>query len=326
MPPERRMTRLDALRDPLERLYRDFDYRSRVERDAIQFPLRYGDPRDREVAALLTACLAYGRVDLFGRELSRVLAAMGPSPAAFVTAFDPARDGGAFADFLYRFNRPHDLRAFFAAVRDVLARHGTLERCFLAGDAGRGPIAPALERFARTFLDADVRSLLPHGRLSRGYRHLFPLPSTGGPCKRLHLFLRWMVRREPPDFGLWTSVDPARLLIPVDTHVENMSRAIGLTRRRSRTWRMAEEITARLARLDPGDPTKYDFALCHKRMSGDCLDRRDDEVCAPCGLRGVCRHWRRAGRPARAAAEPVRPVAPARRSRVRPVRAEAARA
>jgi uncharacterized protein (TIGR02757 family) len=101
-----------------------------------------------------------------------------------------------------------------------------------------------------------------------------------------------MVRREYPDFGLWTRVSPSRLLVPVDTHVENMSRAIGLTRRRSRTWRMAEEITARLAALDPSDPVKYDFALCHKRMSGDCLDRRDATICAPCGLRAVCRHWK----------------------------------
>jgi hypothetical protein len=91
---------------------------------------------------------------------------------------------------------------------------------------------------------------------------------------------------------LWTSISPARLLIPVDTHIENMSRAIGLTRRRSRNWKMAEEITARLALVDPADPVKYDFALCHKRMSGDCRDRRDLLVCAPCGLRVVCRHWR----------------------------------
>jgi endonuclease III len=100
-----------------------------------------------------------------------------------------------------------------------------------------------------------------------------------------------MVRREPPDFGLWSRVSPARLLVPIDTHVENMSRAIGLTQRRARTWKMAEEITARLARLDPDDPVKYDFALCHTRMSGDCLDRREPRVCASCGLREVCRHW-----------------------------------
>jgi len=287
------MTSAGALREPLERLYREFDYGARVARDAIEFPLRYSAPDDREVVALLTACLAYGRVDLFSRALEGVLAVMAPSPAAFVREFDARRDAGAFAAFLYRFNRPRDLVAFCVAARDLLARHGTLEKCFAAGDAEpTGPIGPALERFARAFLEADVRDGFPRGRLTRGYRHLFPLPSTGGPCKRLHLFLRWMVRREPPDLGLWTSISPARLLMPVDTHIENMSRAIGLTRRRSRNWKMAEEITGRLALVDPTDPVKYDFALCHKRMSGDCRDRRDAVVCAPCGLRVVCRHWR----------------------------------
>jgi uncharacterized protein (TIGR02757 family) len=286
------MTAPERLREPLERLYRDFAYADRVDRDAIRFPLRYDDPRDRELVGLLTACLAYGRVDLFGAQLDAVLPRIGGSPHAFALGFEPRRDGRVFEDFVYRFNRPRDLVAFFLAARQVLTRHGTLEKCFLAGDGERvGPIAPALERFAHAFLDADLREVFPGGRLSRGYRHLFPLPSAGGPCKRLHLYLRWMVRRESPDFGLWTSVSPARLLMPVDTHVENMSRAIGLTTRRSRTWRMAEEITARLGLVDPRDPVKYDFALCHKRMSGECRDRRDPVVCAPCGLRVVCRHW-----------------------------------
>jgi hypothetical protein len=78
----------------------------------------------------------------------------------------------------------------------------------------------------------------------------------------------------------------------VDTHIENMARSIGLTRRRTRDGKMAAEITARLRALDPADPVKYDFALCHKRMSGQCLNRRDALVCEPCGLRPVCRHWR----------------------------------
>jgi uncharacterized protein (TIGR02757 family) len=288
------LTSSAALRPPLERLYREFDYDARLQRDAIQYPLRYPDAADREIVALLTACLAYGRVELFGRALDLVLAAMGPSPAAFVRDFQPTRDAARFASFIYRFNRPRDLVAFCVAARDVLARHGTLEKCFLAGDLDpHGPIAPALERFARAFVDADLRDVFPRGRRSRGYRHLFPLPSAGGPCKRLLLFLRWMVRREPPDFGLWTGVSPSRLLMPIDTHVENMSRAIGLTRRRSRNWKMVEEITARLALLDAADPVKYDFALCHTRMAGDCLDRRDAVVCMPCGLRGICRHWKR---------------------------------
>jgi uncharacterized protein (TIGR02757 family) len=208
------MTSARALRSPLERLYREFDYGARVDRDALQFPLRYTEPADRELVALLTACLAYGRVDLFGRTLDGVLAAMGPSPARFVREFDVARDTAVFAGFRYRFNRPRDLVAFCVAARDLLARHGTLEKCFAAGDPNpEGPLGPALEAFARAFLDADLREVFPRGRLSRGYRHLFPLPSVGGPCKRPLLFLRWMARREAPDLGLWRWLRPARLLI-----------------------------------------------------------------------------------------------------------------
>src|SRR5207247_10631454 len=119
------------------------------------------------------------------------------------------------------------------------------------------------------------------GRRSRRSRRRSSLAAGGAACQRLHLYLRWMVRRAPPDFGLWTSVSPARLLMPVDTHVENMSRAIGVTRRKSRNWRMAEDITLSLAAIDPQDPVKYDFPLCPKRMSGHCRDRRDALVCAP---------------------------------------------
>src|SRR5207245_6531806 len=153
-----------------------------------------------------------------------------------------------------------------------LARFGTLGKCFLAGDPGpAGPIGPAFERFAPAFLEADLREVFPRGRISRGYRHLFPLPSLGGPCKRLNLFLRWMVRREPPDFGLWTSLAPSRLLMPIDTHIENISRSIGLTQRRSRNWRMAEEITQRLELVEDADQETFDFAVRPQRLSGDCL-------------------------------------------------------
>ncbi len=287
------MTAVTRLRIPLERLYREFDWASRVDKDAIQFPLRYPDPLDREVVALLAACLAYGRVDLFAPQVELLLDQMRPSPFRFILGFDPLKDADRFAGFRYRFNRPRDIAAFCLACQRLLIRHGSLRAYFLSGYSPEDPdVGPALERFVRGFLAQDLSAIFPKGRLSRGYRHLFPLPSTGGPCKRLHLFLRWMVRREPPDFGLWPELPPSKLLMPVDTHVENMSRAIGLTRRKSRNWRMAQEITQRLKLLDPRDPVKYDFALCHKRMSGDCRDRRDPVICPPCGLRAVCRHWR----------------------------------
>jgi uncharacterized protein (TIGR02757 family) len=286
------------LKAPLERLYREFDWAARTEADAIRYPLRYPDPRDREIAALLAACLAYGRVDLFGPQVEWALGRMGSSPYRFVRDFTPSRDAAVFDGFVYRFNRSRDLVAFCLAARRLLEAHGSLGAFFASGFSPQDEtVAPALERFVSGFLDGDLRAVFPRGRLSYGYRHFFPRPSTGGACKRLLLFLRWMVRREAPDFGLWAAIPPSALVMPVDTHVEHMARAVGLTRRRSRNWRMAQEITGRLRLLDPQDPVKYDFALCHKRMSGDCRGRRDAVICAPCGLRPVCVHWRGARGP-----------------------------
>src|SRR5436309_7359812 len=209
MPAGGGMTSARTLREPLEHFYREFDYAARVEFDAILFPLRYPDPRDREFVGLLAACLAYGRVDLFGRQLDGVLAVMGPSPAAFVLGFDPRRDARAFENVWYRFNRPRDLVAFCVAARDQLGRYGTLEKLFLAGDPDpAGPIGPALERFARSFLEADLREVFPRGRRSRGYRHLFPLPSGAGPAKGLPRFCAGLVARGRPDSARWTRRPP----------------------------------------------------------------------------------------------------------------------
>jgi uncharacterized protein (TIGR02757 family) len=287
MPPTSR------LKAPLEQLCREADWARRIDRDAIRYPLRYPDPADREIVALLSACLAYGRVDLFGPWIEWALTRMGESPHRFVLGFDAVAHARLFDGFHYRFNRAHDLVAFCLSGRRVLSEHGSLGAFFTRGfERAGGSVGPALETFVEGFVGGDLSGVFPRKQLSYGYRHWFPRPSTGGACKRLLLFLRWMVRREPPDFGLWTGVPPAALLIPVDTHIENMARSIGLTRRRTRNWKMAEEITARLRALDPDDPVKYDFALCHKRMSGQCLNRRDAVVCAPCSLRPVCNHWR----------------------------------
>jgi uncharacterized protein (TIGR02757 family) len=276
----------------MEQLYRDADWATRADLDAIRYPRRYTDPADRELVGLFAACMAYGRVDLFGPWVDWALARMGESPARFVLGFDLAEHRHLFDGFHYRFNRGRDLVAFCLAGQRILIGHGSLRAYFVAGFDGEGGIGPALERFVDGFVGGDLSAVFPRNRFSYGYRHWFPRPSTGGACKRLHLFLRWMVRREPPDFGLWTEIPPAALLIPVDTHIENMARSIGLTRRRTRNWKMAEEITAQLRVLDPEDPVKYDFPLCHKRMSGQCLNRRQSVVCAPCGLKPVCRHWR----------------------------------
>jgi uncharacterized protein (TIGR02757 family) len=201
------MTATPRLQEPLERLYREFDWAARADLDAIRFPLRYPEPADREVVALLASCMAYGRVDLFAPWVDWALARMGDSPARFVLGFDPAKHAARFADFRYRFNRPRDLAAFCLATQRILIRHGSLGACFRGGfSPGDAHVGAALERFVDAFLTQDLSAVFPRNRLSYGYRHWFPRPSTGGACKRMLLFLRWMVRREAPDFGLWADI------------------------------------------------------------------------------------------------------------------------
>jgi uncharacterized protein (TIGR02757 family) len=120
-----------------------------------------------------------------------------------------------------------------------------------------------------------------------GVGYFFARPSTGGACKRLNLFLRWMVRRDAVDLGVWTRVKASQLIVPLDTHVIRVGRCLGLTRYKSPGWKMAADITRSLRGLDPKDPVKYDFSLCHIGMMNACgygTARRDTR----CPLRGAC--------------------------------------
>ncbi len=163
------------LQEPLDRLYREFDWAARADLDAIRFPIRYPDPADREVVALLSTCMAYGRVDLFGPWVDWALARMGDAPARFILGFDPAKHSARFDGFRYRFNRPRDLAAFCLATQRVLIRHGSLGACFRAGFSPEDPhVGPALERFVGEFLSQDLSAVFPRNRLSYGFRHWFP--------------------------------------------------------------------------------------------------------------------------------------------------------
>src|SRR5262245_1724843 len=208
MPSQRSAMRPPSrLKAPLERLYREADWAARTEQDAIRYPLRYPDPADREIVALFTACMAYGRVDLFGPWVEWTLDRMRDAPARFVIGFDVAKHGRRFEGFHYRFNRARDVSAFCLATQRIVVAHGSLGAFFANGYAStHADVSPALERFVDGFLTQDLSAVFSRNRLSYGYRHWFPRPSTGGPCKRLHLYLRWMVRREPPDFGLWKEI------------------------------------------------------------------------------------------------------------------------
>ncbi len=291
-----RAPRLRAILDPY---VASFDGAARVAFDPVEAPRRYADPADQEVAGLLAAGLAYGRADVFRPKLFGVLGRMGPSPAAFVRSFDPARDGHLLEPFAYRFNLPSDLGALLAGAGAAIRRHGSLG-AFFAGELQRhgGALQPALSAFSLTIRDEGAGLVSPTMGSPRALEHLLADPAKGGACKRLLLYLRWMVRRDEVDLGTWEGLIPrSALLNPVDTHVMRIARLLGLTRRRDLSWRTAVEITASLRLLDPEDPVRYDFALCHLGMSGACPARRRNELCLRCPLRPACRAGSRVALP-----------------------------
>ena len=285
--------RAAVLRPLLDALDMALDRTSRIAADPVELPRRYADPDDAEVAALFAASLAYGRADVFKPVVERVLAAMAPSPAAFVGAFARSPEPSVFSGAVYRFNRPPDLAALAAAIGHVRAHHGSLGARFAGllreAGGGEGALRTALARFAAELRDAPPVAALLAGRGTRGLSHLLPDAAGPGASKRWNLYLRWMVRGpDGVDLGLWKEVPPAALVVPLDTHVHRVARALGLTVRPDASWRTAEEITASLRRLDPADPVRYDFALCHLGMSGACPARRDARRCAACALGDAC--------------------------------------
>jgi uncharacterized protein (TIGR02757 family) len=261
-----------ALRDALDNLCRRYDRRF-IETDPVGIVRRFDDPEDREIVGLIAAGLAYGRVASIRGSLEKLLASIGPRPARFVAAFDPVRDATRFDGFVHRFTRGRDVALLLHLVRQAKERAGSLESFFLEGDTEpEAPtLGPALDAFGSRLFALDARPFSRDGVVPPrdGARWLLPLPTAGSACKRSCLFLRWMVRPDDGvDCGVWTRVSPSRLVLPLDTHLLRVVRALGWTARKSAGWPMALEATARLRSLDPADPIRFDFALSRLGILG----------------------------------------------------------
>ena len=279
---------ISTLKDTLDRLYADFNYPDSAT-DPIQIVRRFERRDDREVVGFCASALAFGRVASVLQSIDRLLAIMGDHPADYVRAFDPRRDAGPFGDFVHRWTRGPDLVALVWLLHQMFDRSGSVEGFFAEGDGkATGDIGPALDSFSARALALDLRAAYGRVPARAGVCYFFPRPSAGSACKRLNLFLRWMVRHDALDLGVWSRVSPAALVIPLDTHVIRVGRCLRLTRYSSPGWAMARDITASLRRLDPEDPVKYDFALCHLGMMNACGFNRAQRD-SQCPLRGVCR-------------------------------------
>jgi uncharacterized protein (TIGR02757 family) len=274
---------------PLEELYRSFDFAESAT-DPIQIVRRYQRSDDREVVGFCASALAFGRVASVLASVESLLAVMGPHPADFVRAFDPGRDAARIVPLVHRWIRGRDLVALLLILQRMLKESGSIEGFFLDGDDPAAPdIGPALDSFSTRAMETNLRAAYGRGAAPRpGVSYFFPRPSAGSACKRLNLFLRWMVRRDAIDLGVWTRVSPSRLVVPLDTHVIRLGRCLRLTRYVSPGWRMAAEITASLRAFNPEDPVRYDFSLCHVGMMKACGFSRPQKD-SQCPLRGVCR-------------------------------------
>lgn len=275
-----RPVRQQLLRERLNTLVMTFDART-ITPDPLELVLRYSDPLDQEVAGLVAAAFAYGRADIVVANAGWVLDRMEPSPFVYLTTFDHGEATQRFAGFAHRFHKTPDLTAFLSSLAAAITTYGSLgdlfRKCY---DAEDRDVGPSLTRFVDSILAGNELPAL---------HYLLTSPRDGSACKRMNLYLRWMVRRTPPDLGLWTFVDPSKLVVPLDTHVHRIATFLGLSRRKTADWKAARALTDRLARLDRMDPVRYDFAICRLGILDRCSRKRRKENCDVCLLRDVCR-------------------------------------
>lgn len=276
----------------LESLYASFNFPESAL-DPIQIVRRYQALEDREVVAFIAAGLAFGRVASVMASIEAMCAVLDPHPAAFIRQFDPARDGADFRRLVHRWTRGDDFVGLIWILRELIAREGSLERAFASTlDRSAPDVEGALEAFSARARGVDLRPAYGRRPRTPGAHYFFSRPSTGSACKRLNLFLRWMVRHDGVDPGGWTSVPTRQLVVPLDTHTIRVGKCLRLTRRATPGWKMASEITAGLRTYDADDPVRYDFALCHLSMMGAC-GFGTPRGSSQCPLRDHCRPGRR---------------------------------
>jgi len=260
--------------------------------DPLEIVRRYKGPADQEIVGFIAAVLALGRADLIRKAVEDILERMGPFPFRFVQDFDPIKDQQLFKGFGYRFYRDRDVGLLISWLHQIVHQFGSLKNLFLDGFDKNDPhVGNAISRFVQTVRKMEPRPFYETTPAKgSGAGHFLTDPSDGGGCKRFNLFLRWMVRKDNIDLGIWPEIPTNKLVIPLDTHIARLGYNLGLTRRKSPDWKMALEITESLKVLDPDDPIKYDFALCTIGKLNPCPDNPDTIRCSSCPIKEFCVH------------------------------------
>lgn len=247
----------------LDSLYRRYHRRDMIGHDPLATVYRYEDPADRELAALIASSLAYGNVKAIARGIEQALGPMQPGPAAYLRRSDPSEIHHDYRSFRYRVTSGKSLAGLLVGARALRHRHGSLGEAFARKlDPADTTVLGAMGRFVDEFTDAAGLPL----------DHLLAHPGRGSACKRINLMLRWLVRRDCVDPGGWAGVSPAKLIVPLDTHMHQVALRFGWTARRGATLATALEVTEAMRRFAPDDPLKYDFALTRPGIRNELAD------------------------------------------------------
>lgn len=257
------------LKATFEQAYRNFHHLKERQRDPIQFAYWYEAAADREVVAFLSALLSYGAVPQILKSIKRALKPLGARPALFIKNHSLS---GLWSDFNHRFTKGVDIEIIARFLKDILSSYGSIESCFL--DCPSKSLEDRLSRFVNRIWESsfmyDRKKLFKERK--RNLKYLLSDPKRGSACKRLNLFLRWVVRpKDGIDLGIWTQVSPSELILPVDTHILKILQELKWTSSQTASWKVALSATERLRMICPEDPIRYDFALCHLSMSGYTL-------------------------------------------------------
>lgn len=239
-----------GLGEALERLYSRYNRRDLVEPDPLQFLYGYRELADREIAGIAASSLAYGRVASILKSVGLVLDSLGPAPSSFLRSCSRGHSGvERICSHRHRFSAGEEVFQILSAAARLQAVCGGSLQCLLEGS---GTFVERQERF--------VRAILGEAGLDRST--LLPRPSSGSACKRLNLFLRWMVRSDDVDPGGWGgALKASDLLVPLDVHMHRAGRALGFTRRSQGDLGTVLEITNGFSEARPDDPVRYDFAI-----------------------------------------------------------------
>jgi len=253
------------LRARLEAMYLRYNRVDLIHPDPLEFVYRYTAAADREIAGLVAACLAYGRVAQILAGVDRILKPMGPSPSLFLRT---ARRDDVVAmaqGFKHRWTTGADVAGLLLGVKGTVAEFGSLEAAFRSVfRPDHQNVLPALCEWVGLLMRANGGQPIK----------LLASPADGSACKRLLLFLRWMVRKDDVDPGVWSGIPPSKLLVPMDTHMHRISLALKLTRRKQADLRTALEVTHAFRQIAPEDPVRYDFALTRAGMRGETFSGR----------------------------------------------------